>query len=40
MVELIIDGFEDDQRIDFNGFEDGKFNCCYFQLLAWNIKKE
>ena len=28
MVELIIDGFED-----------GKFNCCYFSLLSWNIKK-
>ena len=28
------------RELILDGFEDGKFNCCYFSLLAWNIKKE
>ena len=39
MVELIVKRIMMVRELILDGFEDGKFNCCCFSLLAWNIKK-
>ena len=40
MVELIVKWIKMVRELILDGFDDGWFNCCYFSLLAWNIKKE
>ena len=39
MVELIVKRIMMVRELILDEFEDGKFNCCYFSLLSWNIKK-
>ena len=40
MVELIVKWIKMVRELILDWFDDGWFNCCYFSLFAWNIKKE
>ena len=40
MVELIVKWIKMVRELILDWFDDGWFNCCFFSLLAWNIKKE
>ena len=40
MVELVVKRIIMVRELILDWFDDGWFNCCYFSLFAWNIKKE